>query len=204
MNKLWVKILIPVLIVAVIAALWIIKNSPEEDPGDNDSNVVETPSDTNNDKESVDDNKEPVEPDVLADADFSLVATNVNIKELSKYGLPMIIDYGSEGCMPCQEMKPALKAINAKMNQKAFVKYIDVWEYPETAEGLPFNLIPTQFFYNADGTPFVPSEELQKHILFDMYYTNDTNEHVFTTHTGGLTENEFLMILKEMGVDVND
>jgi thioredoxin 1 len=203
MNKLWVKILIPVLIVAVIAALWIIKNSPEEDPGDNNSNITETPSDTNN-KEPVDNNKEPVKPDVLADADFSLVATNVNIKELSKYGLPIIIDYGSEGCMPCQEMKPALKAINAKMNRKAFVKYIDVWEYPESAEGLPFNLIPTQFFYNADGTPFVPSEELQKHILFDMYYTNDTNEHVFTTHTGGLSENEFLMILKEMGVDIND
>ena len=44
MNKLWGKLLIPVLIVSVIAALWITKNLSEEDLGDNNSNVVETPS----------------------------------------------------------------------------------------------------------------------------------------------------------------
>ena len=116
----------------------------------------------------------------------------------------MILDYGSEGCMPCQAMKPALISINSQMYRKAFIKYTDCWEYPEAADDLPFNLIPTQFFYNADGTPFVPSEELSSMIMFDMYYTNDTDEHVFTTHTGGLTEEEFLLILAEMGVKISD
>jgi thioredoxin 1 len=97
-------------------------------------------------------------------------------------------------------MKPALKAVHAKMYRKAFIKYIDVWEYPEAAYGLPFNLIPTQIFYNADGTPFVPSEELSSKIQFSFYGDNVTGEHVYTTHTGPLTEAEFDLILKEMGV----
>jgi thioredoxin 1 len=116
----------------------------------------------------------------------------------------MIIDYGSEGCGPCQSMKPALKSVNAKMRKKAFIKYIDVWEHPEAAHGLPINLIPTQFFWNADGTPFMPSEELGNQIPFDLYYDNETNEHVFTAHVSPLTEEQMLAILAEMGVKLDD
>lgn len=65
---------------------------------------------------------------------------------------------------------------------------------------VPIQVIPTQVLINADGTPFVPSDELAKKIPFDMYSSRDTGEHVFTVHQGGLTEEEMRLILDEMGV----
>ena len=190
MNKnTMIKIIIVLLITAAIIGLWFIKQQKKHEFNDNVPDNIESSENT------------PSFVDPLAGADFSLVSTvAIDIEALSKYKLPIIIDYGSEGCVPCQSMKPALKAINMKMYRKAFIKYVDVWEYPEAAYDLPFNLIPTQFFYNSDGTPFVPSEELNQKIQFDFYGDNETGKHVYTTHTGPLTEEEFDLILKEMGV----
>lgn len=198
--KIIMQILIPILIAAVLISLYMIKNSSKEpvDNGTIDAPKEPVIKDNNNSTNP------PEVPDPLDEVDFSLTTTSVNIKELSQYGLPMIIDYGSEGCGPCQAMKPALKSVNKKMHKKAFIKYIDVWQHPEAAEGLPVSLIPTQFFWNADGTPFMPSEELGNKIPFDLYYDNETNEHVMTAHVSPLSEAEMLEILAEMGVKIDD
>ena len=34
-----------------------------------------------------------------------------------------------------------------------------------------------------------------------MYSSKDTNEHVFTTHEGGMTKEQILAVFKEMGVE---
>jgi thioredoxin 1 len=60
-------------------------------------------------------------------------------------------------------------------------------------------VIPTQILVNADGSPFVPSEELAAQIEFILYSSKDTGEHVFTVHQGGITEDQMRMILTEMG-----
>lgn len=185
-KSLLIKILVPVAILAVLATLWMIKNRSEDpQPSENINNTEST---------------------LFEGADFSLTSTTaIDVKALTDtYGLPIIVDYGSEGCMPCQEMKPALKRINERMYQKAFVKYIDVWEYPAAAGDLPINLIPTQAFWNADGTPWIPSERLQELIGFDVYYNSETNEPMYTLHVSPLTESEMMAILVEMGVDAYD
>ena len=58
-------------------------------------------------------------------------------------------------------------------------------------------MIPTQVFINADGTPYVPGEDLG--IEFGFYSTKDTHQHVFTVHQGGLTEEQMRTILADMG-----
>lgn len=120
---------------------------------------------------------------------------------LAEYGLPAIIDYGSDSCIPCKEMAPALKLLNEEMYGKAFVKFADVWVYSDAASNVPVQVIPTQVLVNADGTPFVPSDELAAKIQFTMYSDKNTNEHVFTVHQGGLTEEQMREILNEMGVE---
>ena len=85
------------------------------------------------------------------------------------------------------------------MQGKAFIKFVDVWKYPDAAGNVPVQVIPTQILVNADGSPFVPSEELAAQIEFIMYSSKDTGEHVFTVHQGGITEDQMRMILKEMG-----
>ncbi len=164
-NMLWLKILVPVLIVAAIAVIFIVKNASEEDA--------------------------PNLPDEL----FGLNATTeIDFASLAEYGLPVIVDYGADSCIPCKQMAPVLKTMNAEMKDKAFIKFVDVWKYGSAANNVPIQIIPSQVFFNADGTPYVPSDSLKKQIGGFKLYNG------FTVHEGGLTEDEMRAILSEMGV----
>lgn len=165
-NLLWLKILVPVLIVAVIAVIFIVKNIPEE--------------------------QTPDVPDEL----FGLNATTeIDFVALSEYGLPIIVDYGATSCIPCKQMAPVLQTLNAEMQGKAFIKFVDVWEYGGAANNVPIQLIPSQVFFNADGTRYIPSDAL-KESIGGFKFKNG-----FTIHEGGLTEEQMRQILAEMGVE---
>ena len=178
----WAQILIPFVIVAILVVLWFLKNAQPE----SDAPSITEPTGT--------------VADHLQNADFSLNATEqIDFAARSEYGLPIIVDYGSDSCIPCKKMAPVLVKLNAEMRGKAFIKFVDVWEHYEAAGNVPLQMIPTQFFVNADGTPFIPSDALAAEIVFKMEYDQSGN-HAFTSHTGGLTEEQMRMILKEMGV----
>lgn len=168
-KKKLVKIIVPVCIVLIIAGIWVFKN-------------------TNSDAPPIADNK-----------DFTLEATNIDLEVLTSYKLPIIIDFGADSCIPCKEMAPALKTLNAEMQGAAIIKFVDVWKNGDAAKDFPIQVIPTQVFINADGSPYVPNYDIK--IEFTMYSTKDTNEHVFTVHQGGLTEDQMRRILTDMGVD---
>lgn len=178
---------VPALIAVAIAVVWVLKNPPsnfetaESNPGTQDT--VELPED-------------------LQSADFSLdVTETVDFEALAKHGLPVIVDYGSDSCIPCQQMAPVLETMNEEMTGKAFIKFVDVWKYADAASNVPVQVIPTQVLVNADGTPFVPSDELAQTIEFTLYSSRETGEHVFTVHQGGMTEEQMRLILAEMGVE---
>jgi thioredoxin 1 len=170
-KKKLLKIIIPVCLVLVVVGIWIIKNV------DNGSENLVTP-----------DNEE----------DFVLEATSIDLEALTSYDLPIIIDFGADSCVPCKEMAPVLKTMNTEMQGKAIIKFVDVWKNSSAANDFPIQVIPTQVLINADGTPYVPSDDIE--IEFTMYSAKDTNEHVFTVHQGGLTEDEMRAILADMGV----
>ena len=170
-KKTWLKILVPILIVAVICAMWFVKNPPKE--------AVSL---------------------VPEDNVFCLTETGpIDYETLSAYGLPILVDYGSDACIPCIQMAPVLEKLNAEMQGKAFIKFVDVRQYYEATSNMPVQLIPSQFFFNADGTAYVPSEDVQKQIGgFKLY--SEGEKHTLTIHEGGLTEEQMRLILVEMGV----
>ena len=173
------QILIPCIILAVIAGIYLVKNPPVSKHETNSIKEAETSK---------------------SGADFSLAATEAtDFEEMASYGLPMIIDYGSDSCIPCKQMAPVLETMNKEMENVAFIKFVDVWKYTDAANNVPVQVIPTQVLVNADGTPFVPSDELAGQIEFVQYTAKDTNEHIFTVHQGGMTEEQMRMILAEMG-----
>jgi len=96
-------------------------------------------------------------------------------------------------------MAPVLVKLNKEFEGKAIIKFVDVWKYQELSEGYLIKVIPTQVFYDKDGNPFVPSDPQKMQMT--MYATNDTNEHIFTAHEGGMTEEMIRDVLKEMGVE---
>jgi len=173
------KILIPLVIIAVIAGMYFWKNASK------------TPSA----------NAEPAAAsESAAKETYPLKITAVDLETIKAYGVPTVVDFGSDSCVPCKEMAPVLETLHAEWRGKAAVQFIDVWKYTDGVENFPIQVIPTQVFFNADGTPFVPSESLQKQIAFTMYSSKDTGEHVFTVHQGGITEEQMRQIFAEMGV----
>ena len=53
-------------------------------------------------------------------------------------------------------------------------------------------------FFDASGKPFVPKDGGS--IPFKMYGKQESNEHLFTTHEGGLTKDQLLTTLIAMGM----
>lgn len=183
-KSLLLKILVPSLIIVVIGIMWLVKN--RQDTAKNPA-VVQP---------------ETEQTDHTRDDAFALRETEaIDFEEMASHGIPLIVDYGADTCIPCKEMAPVLEKANAEFQGKAFIKFINVWDYPDAASNVPLQLIPTQIFMNADGTPFVPSEDLALQIEFLMYRHRETGEHIFTVHQGGLTEEQMWAILKEMGVE---
>lgn len=174
-NRLWIKVLVPVLIVAVIAAIWFARHGAD---GTN------TPVPTE------------------AGVDFDLIeTTRIDFQALAEYGLPVIVTYGSDTFAHSQEMIPALEKLNAEMQDKAFIKYMDAWKYYDAASCVPVRVLPTQVIFNPDGTPYIPSADVAGQIDgFTIYPGEPTGDHVFTFHEGRLTEEQLRLILADMGV----
>lgn len=165
-----IKIVIPILILSVLASIWIVKNNKKDTSSAGTDN-----------------------------SDFELhVTEKIDLEKLKSYGLPIVIDFGADSCIPCKEMAPVLKELNAELQGKAIVRFVDVWKYQEFAQGYPISVIPTQIFIDANGKPYKPEDPQAKQMK--MYSTRDTGEHVFTAHEGGMTKKQILDALKEMGM----
>lgn len=137
-------------------------------------------------------------PNPPKDTGDLLITTPFDFATFRASGLPVIIDFGADSCVPCKEMAPVLQELNETLKGKAIIRFVDVWKYRDLAEGVPLQVIPTQVLFDSQGKPFTPSEALQ--MDFNMYSLKDSGEHVFTTHEGGLTKDQMLAILKEMGM----
>jgi thioredoxin 1 len=165
-----IKIIVPILILCAVFGIWLIKGSEKD---------LEN---------------------VSLNPDFDLnVTEKIDLDELKAYGLPIIIDFGADSCLPCKEMAPVLKELNEELQGKAIIKFVDVWKNPDFAEDYPIRAIPTQVFFDAKGDPYTPQNP--EAFKMNMYTMRDSEEHVLTTHEGGLTKDDLLAILKEMGME---
>ena len=212
-KKKLVKIGVPVLIVLLVAGVWFVKNQEAVEPVTADIQVKATAIAPAASSDPIELGAiEPVPADIqieasagtpsaLGDPNFTLHTEKMDLEVLSAYKLPMILDFGSVDCIPCKAMAPVLKTMNAEMQGKAIIRFVDVWKYTNGADGFPIQVIPTQVLVTAEGKPYVPSAAMESSgIRFTMYSTKDTNEHIFTVHQGGLTEEQMRLILKDMGV----
>ena len=143
-----------------------------------------------------------IDPKWLTEA-FDLDATtNLDIEALKAHGLPIIVDFGADSCEPCKKMAPVLVDLNQSLRGRAIVKFADVWKNGDIVQGYPVRAIPTQFFFDAEGKPYVPTDEEEAmQNGFMMYVHKDTGEHLLTAHEGGLTEEQLLAVLEEMEAD---
>lgn len=194
-NDKLIGIVVITCIIAAIAGIAVFKNMQVgSDAGaTKDDNTVETVQDSGTQSTSSASGSVG-----SGNAEFALEVESIDLDKLKTFGLPIIIDFGADECVPCKEMAPVLKSINAEMQGKALIKFIDVWQHPNGITEFPIQLIPTQVIFDAAGNPYYPSADIDFELTF--YRDKITDELVFTTHQGGLTEEQIRMILTDMGV----
>jgi thioredoxin 1 len=95
---------------------------------------------------------------------------STDTKDSEKKYKVTFIELGSVRCIPCQQMQPVMKSIEAKYGKEVKVDFHDVW----TEAGKPFGVkyaieaIPTQVFLDETGKEYYrhvgyfPEEELVK------------------------------------------
>jgi thioredoxin 1 len=83
----------------------------------------------------------------------SLGPTNsdTEFRDALQSGRPVLVDFGSNSCVPCRQMRPILKEISEEFSGKATVLIIDVNKHSKLASEYRIQLIPTLIFFNSKG-----------------------------------------------------
>ncbi len=68
-----------------------------------------------------------------------------------KSGKPVLVDFGSNSCIPCRQMRPILQEIRNEYSGNAKAIVIDVHKYQNLAREYKIKLIPTLIFFDSNG-----------------------------------------------------
>jgi len=85
-------------------------------------------------------------------------------EQLTGKGLPVLVDLGSDQCIPCKMMAPILEELKTEYAETLTVHFLDVSKQPALSKLYGIQLIPTQIFYDAAG------KELFRH---EGFYAKD-------------------------------
>ena len=78
-------------------------------------------------------------------------------------GKIVMLELGSVGCIPCEQMKPVMQKLRDTYQGKLDVIFIDVRVDNKTGRRFGANMIPTQVFLDKTG------KEFHRHIGFYSY-----------------------------------
>jgi thioredoxin 1 len=78
-------------------------------------------------------------------------------------GKIVMLELGSVGCIPCEQMKPVMQKLRETYMGKLDVIFIDVRQDNKTGRRFGVNMIPTQVFLDNKG------KEFHRHIGFYSY-----------------------------------
>lgn len=85
------------------------------------------------------------------------------LNNAKKQGKVMMLELGSVGCIPCEQMKPVMEKLRTTYKGKLEVLFIDVRKDKENGRRFGVSMIPTQVFIDKSG------KEFHRHIGFYSY-----------------------------------
>jgi len=83
--------------------------------------------------------------------------------DAKKTGKAVMLELGSVGCIPCEQMKPVMQKLRSTYKGKLEVIFVDVREDHETGNRFRVYMIPTQVFLDKNG------KEFHRHIGYYSY-----------------------------------
>ena len=78
--------------------------------------------------------------------------------------LPLLLDLGSDECIPCKEMAPILEGLKTEYAGIFQVQFMDIRKEPPLAQVYSVRVMPTQIFFDTSG------KELFRH---EGFYSKD-------------------------------
>lgn len=85
------------------------------------------------------------------------------LAQAKKDGKVVMLELGSVGCIPCEQMKPVMDKLRSGYKDKLEVYFVDVRRDNATGRRFGAHMIPTQVFLDKDG------KEFHRHIGFYAY-----------------------------------
>ena len=69
-------------------------------------------------------------------------------------GKMVMLELGSEGCIPCEQMKPVMEKLRTNYREKMEVIFVDIRKDRGSARKFRVTMIPTQVFLDKTGKEF--------------------------------------------------
>ena len=85
------------------------------------------------------------------------------LAQAKKDGKIVMLELGSVGCIPCEQMKPVMEKLRTTYKDKLEVFFVDMRRDNETGRRFGVHMIPTQVFLDKNG------KEFHRHIGFYAY-----------------------------------
>lgn len=85
------------------------------------------------------------------------------LNNAKKEGRAVMLELGSVGCIPCEQMKPVMEKLRMNYKGKLEVLFIDVRIDRKNGRRFGVSMIPTQVFLDKDG------KEFHRHIGYYAY-----------------------------------
>lgn len=98
----------------------------------------------------------------------SVLSMDNPVDKARQSGMPTMVDFGRDGCGPCDMMAPILETLKKKLDGKANVVFVHVGDEEVLAMRFGIESIPVQVFFDKAGTEvfrhtgFFPQEEIEK------------------------------------------
>jgi thioredoxin 1 len=77
--------------------------------------------------------------------------TEEEFNKALKSGRPVLVDFGSNSCIPCRQLRPILQEIRKEQAGKLEVLVIDIYQHQSLAGQYRIQVMPTLVFFDATG-----------------------------------------------------
>jgi len=98
-----------------------------------------------------------------SDAGTDVGTLDDSLSKAKAEGKIVMLELGSVGCIPCEQMKPVMQKLRDTYKAKLEVLFIDVRENNKAAQQFGVHMIPTQVFLDKSG------REFHRHVGFYAY-----------------------------------
>ena len=77
--------------------------------------------------------------------------TGEDFSKALKSGRPVLVDFGSNSCIPCRQLRPILQEIRKEQAGKMEVLVIDIYKYQDLANEYRIQVIPTIILFDSNA-----------------------------------------------------